>query len=294
MHSLQKLFIQVVEAGSFKKAAEQMHIEPSSLSRKIATLEKRLNVKLLHRSTRQTHPTELGRRYYEGLRRLLDEEVALEEEITSGVETLRGKLRVSAPVNFGAKFVVPVVHEMLKLSPELDAELLLGSNFINLVEQNIDVAVRIGQLSKSSLIGQKIGRVPRILVASPAYLESFGTPEVLEDLVNHNFIFYSPIQAKSDIEFADGSKFSHLKMQSNITVNSVNAILALVKDGLGIHLGPVWVFQEALLKGEVCQILPDFALKSFPLHAVYVAHSYLPRKTKEFIQRLSKRINADI
>lgn len=294
MYSLQKLFIQVVEAGSFKQAAEQMHIEPSSLSRKIAALEKRLNVKLLHRSTRRTHPTELGKKYYEGLRRLLDEETALEEEITSGVKTLRGRLRVTAPVDFGAKFVVPVVQEMLKNSPQLSAELLLGSNFINLVEQNIDVAVRIGQLSKSNLITQKIGYVPRVLVASHAYLKNFGTPELPEDLVNHNFIFYSSIQAKSDIEFADGSKFSHLRMQSNITVNSVNAIRTLVINGLGIHLGPNWVFQEALEKGEVCKVLPDYALKSFPVHAVYVARSFMPRKTKEFIQQLSKCINANI
>ena len=293
MHSLQKLFVQVVEAGSFKKAAEQMHLEPSSLSRKIATLEKRLDVKLLHRSTRQTYPTELGRQYYQGLRRLLDEETALEEEITSGVKTLQGKIRISAPVNFGAKFVVPVVQEMLKSSSKLSVELLLGSNFINLVEQNIDVAVRIGQLPKSNLITQKIGYVPRVLVASPAYLKSCGTPKTVEDLTNHNFILYSPIQAKSDIEFANGSRFSHLKMKSNITVNSVNAILALVKNGLGVHLGPVWVFQEALELGEVCQVLPDFALKSFPIHAVYVARSFVPRKTEEFVRRLSKNLNAN-
>ncbi len=292
MYSLQKLFIQVVEAGSFKKAAEQMHVEPSSVSRKIATLEKRLNVKLLHQSTRQTHPTELGKKYYQGLRRLLDEEIALEEEITSGVTTLRGKLRISAPVDFGAKFVVPVVQEMLNNSPELSAELLLGSSFMNLVEKNIDVAVRIGKLSKSNLIAQKVGNVPRVLVASNTYLKNFGTPKTPEDLVNYNFIFYSPTQAKSDLEFADGSKFSYLKMQSNITVNSVNAILALVKNGLGIHLGPMWLFQEALEKGEVSKILPNYALKSYPVHAVYVAHSYLPRKTKEFIQQLSENINA--
>ena len=294
MHSLQKLFIQVVEAGSFKKAAEQMQIEPSSLSRKVARLEKQLNVKLLHRSTRKTHPTELGRKYYEGLRRLLDEETILEEEITSGVETLRGNLRISAPVNFGAKFIVPVVREMLLDSPELSIELLLGSSFINLVEQDIDVAVRIGQLPKSNLTAQKIGYVPRVLVASPTYLDRFGIPKAPEDLVGHNFIFYSPIQVKSDIEFADGNKFSHLKMQSNITVNSVDAILALVKDGLGIHLGPVWVFQEALKRGEVCQILSDYMLKSFPLYVVYVARSYVPKKTQEFVRQLSKQIEGSV
>ena len=294
MHSLQQLFIQVVEAGSFKQAAEQMHIEPSSLSRKIAALEKRLNVKLLHRSTRHTRPTDLGQRYYEGLRQLLDDEIALEEEIISGVETLKGTLRVSAPVDYGAEFVVPVIHEMLKSAPELSVELLLGSHFVNLVEQNIDVAVRIVESAKSNLLAQKIGAVPRVLVASPDYLRCYGTPDTPDDLVDHNFILYSPTQARSDIEFADGHKFPHAKIRSNITVNSVNAIRTLVKDGLGIHLGPTWVFQEALAKGDVCEILSGYPLKSFPVHAVYIARAYLPRKTEEFIQQLSAHIKRSI
>jgi len=294
MHSLQQLFVQVVEAGSFKQAAEQMYMEPSSLSRKIAALEKQLNVKLLHRSTRHTRPTDLGRRYYEGLRRLLDDEIALEEEITSGVEILKGTLRVSAPVDFGAEFVVPVVHAMLESAPELSVELMLGSHFINLVEQNIDVAVRIGEASTSNLPTKRIGEVPRVLVASHDYLRRNGIPDKPEDLVNHNFILYSPIQARSDIEFANGDKFPYSKIQSNITVNSVNAIRTLVKDGLGIHLGPAWVFEEALAKGDVCKILSGYALKSFPIRAVYVARSYLPRKITAFIQQLSDHVKHSI
>ncbi|PZD74249.1 HTH-type transcriptional regulator DmlR [Acaryochloris thomasi RCC1774] len=294
MHSLQQLFIQVVEAGSFKKAAEQMHMEPSSLSRKIAALEKHLHVKLLHRSTRHTRPTELGQQYYEGLRRLLDDEIALEDEITSGVKRLKGTLRVSAPVDFGAEFVVPVVHEILKSAPELSVELLLGSHFINLVEQNIDVAVRIGEASKSNLLAKKIGEVSRVLVASHDYLKRYGTPNTPDDLVNHNFILYSPIQARSDIEFADGNKYPYSKIRSNITVNSVNAIRTLVKDGLGIHLGPAWVFKEALENGDVYKVLSKYNLKSFPIHAVYSARAYLPKKTEEFIQQLSRYIERSI
>ncbi|NJN21496.1 MAG: LysR family transcriptional regulator, partial [Leptolyngbya sp. RL_3_1] len=213
-----------------------------------------------------------------------------EEEITSGVEVLKGTLRVSAPVDFGAEFVVPVIHDLLKSAPELSVELLLSSHFVNLVEQNIDVAIRIGDAAKSNLLSQKIGEVPRVLVASRSYLNCHGTPETPDDLIHHNFILYSPIQARSDIEFADGSKFPHAKIHSNITVNSVNGIRRLVQGGLGIHLGPAWVFKAALEQGDVCQILPRYALKSFPVHAVYVARAYLPRKTEAFIQQLSRHI----
>nr|WP_228009118.1 LysR family transcriptional regulator [Cyanobium sp. LEGE 06113] len=253
---MQQLFLQIVEAGSFKQAAEQLHLEPSSLSRKMVALEKRLKVKLLHRSTRHTRPTNLGQRYYEGLRQLLDEEIALEEELTSGVELLRGTLRVSAPVDFGAEFVVPVVQEMLQRAPELSVELLFSSHFANLVEDNIDVAVRIGSMPTSSLIARPIGEVPRVLVASDSYLKCHGAPEDPEDLSDHNFILYSPVQARSDVVFADGRRFSHTKMRSNITVNSVNAIRQLVRDGLGVHLGPAWVFREAWARARFAACCP--------------------------------------
>ena len=188
-----------------------------------------------------------------------------------------------------------LIHEMLKGAPELAVELLLGSHFINLVEQNIDVAVRISEASKSNLLAKKIGEVPRVIVASPGYLKCYGTPpNAPDDLVNHNFILYSPIQARSDIEFVDGYKFPHSKIQSNITVNSVNGIRRLVKDGLGIHLGPAWVFKESLDKRDICQILAGYTLKSFPIRAVYVGRAYLPRKTEEFIQKLSSYIEHSI
>jgi len=198
MHSLQQLFLQIVEAGSFKQAGEQLHLEPSSLSRKMAALEKRLKVKLLHRSTRDTRPTNLGQRYYDGLRQLLDGEIGLEGELPSGVKLLTGTLRVSAPVDFGAEFVVPVVREMLHRAPELSLELLFSSQFANLVEDNIDVAVRIGSMPNSSLIARPIGEVPRVLVASDSYLKCHGVPEDPDDLNGHNFTLNSPRPGKKE------------------------------------------------------------------------------------------------
>ena len=287
MKNPEQLFVQVVEAGSFKRAAEQLNVEPSSLSRKVAALEARLNVKLLHRSTRRTRPTELGERYYAGLCKLIDEKTALEETISSGSETLTGNLRVSAPIDFGVEFVVPVLRDMQNQAPGLSVETLLGSGFLDLVEQGIDVAVRIGDLPDSNLIARKLGEIPRVLVASPQYLELHGHPETPDDLENHNFILYSATQGRSDIEFVDGVKHPHSSIRSNITVNSVRAIRSLVKDGVGIHLGPRWVFSEDFKFGAVTQVLPQYGLKSFPAHAVYTAKSYLPRKTKEFVERLS-------
>lgn len=292
MGNAEQLFVRVVESGSFKKAAEYLKLEPSSVSRQIAALEERLQVRLLRRSTQRTTPTELGQRYYQRLRVILDDQLALEEEIRSGVSLLAGDLRITAPVDFGTRFVVPVVCQLQELAPELSVQLLLGSPFESLLENDLDVAVRIGELPDSSLIAKRLGDNRRVLVASPEYLDKQGTPTSLEQLAAHNFILYSSGQARSDIEFSDGSRYSHLKIRSNLTVNSVAAIRRLVLQGKGIHLGPLWVFAEDIEAGRLVRLLPDRPLRSFPVHAVYPERSYLPVKVKEFIRLLSDELNS--
>lgn len=288
---VEQIYIQVVESGSFKKAAEHLKLEPSSITRKIAALEDHLQVKLLRRSTQRTTPTELGQLYYQGLRKIVDEQNALEEMIRGGVKQLNGKLRIAAPVDFGAQFVMPVVRKLQQQAPDLSVELLLGSYFENLVEQNLDVAVRIGALQDTSLIARKLGQLHRVLVASPAYLAQYGTPTQPEQLVDHNFILYSSIQASSDIKFADGSCFPHFLIKSNITVNSVTAIRKLVLDGIGIHLGPRWLFSDDLKCNQVIQVLPEKLLESFPVNAIYTERAYLPEKIKLFIALMSEHLS---
>ncbi|TGN41834.1 LysR family transcriptional regulator [Marinobacter confluentis] len=294
MGSVEQIFVRVVESGSFKKAAESLNLEPSSVSRQIAALEDRLQVRLLRRSTQRTTPTELGQRYYERLRVIIDDLTELEEEIRSGVSLLTGKLRITAPVDFGTRFVVPVTCRLQELAPDLSVELLLGSPFESLLESDIDVAVRIGALPDSSLIARHLGHNRRVLVASPEYLEKHGTPASREQLEPHNFILYSSSQARSDIEFSDGNRFPHTKIRSNMTVNSVSAVRRLVLEGKGIHLGPLWVFAEDIESGRLVRLLPDQPLRSFPVHAVYPARSYLPVKVREFIRLLSEELDSQI
>ena len=291
MQSAETLFVQVVKAGSFKRAAEQLNLEPSSLSRKVAALEDRLKVKLLHRSTRHTRPTELGQRYFEGLCKIIDEQTALEEGISSRVELLSGSFRVSAPIDFGVEFVVPAIRRLQQEAPGLVVEITLGSGFIDLLEQGIDVAIRIGELADSNLIARKLGEVDRVLVASPEYVKSHRMPKSPEDLSAHNFILYSQTQARSDVEFSDDLRIPHSKIRSSITVNSVRAIRELVRDSVGIHLGPKWAFQDDIESSRIMRLLPDYSLKAFPVHAVYPARSYLPRKTKLFIQYVSEMLS---
>ena len=293
-HSAESLFVHVVQAGSFKKAAEQLDMEPSSVSRKISALEDRLNARLLHRSTRHTRPTELGQRYYEGISKILDEQAELEEGISRQVGVLGGTFRVSAPVDFGAEFVVPVLRSIQVAAPDLKLDIWLGTRHVDLLEQDIDVAIRVGELTDSSLIAVSLGIVSRVLVAGPKYLEERSPPQSPADLEGHEFVFYTPNQSRSDIEFADGTRFPHTKFSGRITVNSVRAIRRLVAENAGVHLGPTWVFRDSIESGEVVQLLPEHELKGFPVHAVYPARAYLPRKTKVFVESLRNALTGRI
>ena len=290
MVNLEHIFLQVVESGSLKAAAELLGLEPSSVSRKVAALEQRLGVRLLRRSTQRSTPTELGQRYYDRLRFIVDEQAALEEEIRAGVVQLQGTLRVAAPVDFGVRFVVPVIRNMQQQASDLSVELLLGSHFENLVEQNIDVAVRVGELLDSSLYARRLGENPRVIIASPHYLANHGVPNALSELDDHEFIFYSMSQRSAPITFADGSQHRVEHTKRTTTVNSAAAIRALVLEGAGLHHGPLWLFKEEIERGELIQLFPDLPLKAFPIHAVYPSRSYLPFKVKEFIRLMSEQL----
>lgn len=290
MASAEQIFLQVVESGSLKAAAQLMGVEPSSVSRKIAALERRLAVKLLRRSTQRSTPTELGQKYYDRLRHIVDEQAALEEEIRGGVAQLQGTMRIAAPADFGVRFVVPVIKTMLRQARGLSVELLLGSHFENLLEQNIDVAVRVGELSDSALYARRLGENPRVIVASPQYLARRGTPKALSELGDHEFILYSPGQRRAPITFADGRRHSVENMKAHITVNSAAAVRTLVLDGFGLHHGPLWLFREELERGELIQLFADQPLKAYPIHAVYSSRAYLPFKVKEFIRLMSQQV----
>jgi len=286
MDEKEAIFLRVVEAGSFKAAADQMRTDPSSVSRKVAALEARLGVKLLERSTRRTMPTEAGAQYYDGLHRLHEEQLALEARVTGNADQPTGLLRVAAPVDFGALFVAPVLRDLQIRHPQLSVELLLGSSFMDLTEQGLDVAVRIGRLPNSSLIAKRLGSVPRVLVASRGYVSRCGIPATPDALACHSFIFYTRAQSQTGLSLTKDGTTHHVEMRGNFTVNSVAAIRTLVAEGHGIHLGPVWAFREGLEAGDLVALLPDYQLEAYPLHALYTATSYVPAKIRAFIDAM--------
>ena len=288
----EQLFVRVVEAGSLKAAAEQIGSDPSAVSRRIAALEARLGVKLLQRSTRRSSPTEAGQRFYDGLRRILEEQAALEADVAGLVDRPTGRLGVAAPVDFGARFVAPVLATLQDEAPGLTIDLRLGSAFADLVEQGLDVAIRIGRLPDSSLIARRLGFVPRVLVGSPSYLRRSDRIVTATDLQRHDFILYRPGDRRSDITLERDGVSETVTVYGHFTANSVTAIRALVVAGRGLHLGPVWAFEDELRAGDVVPVLPDWSLPAYPVHALYAPTAYVPAKIRRFIDLTAEAFRA--
>lgn len=284
----QRLLVRVVDAGSLKAAATQLGADPSTVSRRIARLEDALGVRLLQRSTRRTTPTEAGARYVEGLRRLLQEHDALVADVTGRVAVPTGRLRVTAPVDFGARFVVPVLERLQQDFPTLEVTLDLGSGLLDLRQRNIDVAIRVGWPADSSLRVRRLGVVPRVLVASPCHLERFGRPCTVEALATHPFILYRDGRRTDfTIQRPDGRE-ARVQAPSRLAVNSVTGIRRLVEAGRGVTLGPLWAFEEALAAGTMEALLPDHTLPAWPLSALYAPSPWIPARIRVFVDRMAE------
>lgn len=281
----EQIFLRVVETGSFKAAAQSLSMDPSLLSRRVSSLEKRLQVKLIQRSTKTSHPTEQGFLYFRGLKTLVEEQQSLENTICGMTNKPSGHLKIAAPHDFGVAFVAPVLEDMLKQYDDLSAELVLGSQYENLSTQGIDVALRIGELKDSSLVCRRIGDVPRVLVASPSYIKKYGMPSCVEDLAKHEFIFFAKAHINTPIKIGTRS----IKIGGRFVANSVSAIRQLVLQDRGMHIGPLWAFKHEIEQRRLVSVLPQERFASLPLHALYLSRSYLPAKIRMFIDLLVER-----
>ncbi|MCG7535607.1 LysR family transcriptional regulator [Pseudoalteromonas sp. OOF1S-7] len=288
MNSNELTFLKVIEAGSLKGAAEQLNTDPSSVSRKVAALEQHLGVKLINRSTVRSQPTEAGLVYFQGLKHLAEQQTVLENRLRGLQDQPSGTLTIAAPVDFGKRFVVPVLTQMRETYTNLKVELMLGSHFEDLTASGIDVAVRIGVLPDSGLICRGLGMAERVLVASPDYLTQVGEITEPAMLRRCQFVFYSRAQANAQVGLIKDGQTTRVKVSGGFTVNSVSAVRELVMAGTGVHLGPAWAFNEALNSGLLVSLLPDYQLEGLPVHAVYRPGGYVPAKIRCFIDMMSQ------
>lgn len=285
------LFLQVVESGSFARAAERLHLSRSAVGKSIARLESRLGVRLFLRTTRSQTLTAEGSLLLEHAHRAHSEMEAAQALLESGKQILRGKLRVSLPVLFGRRCVAPVLLELAREHPELVLELSFSDRVINLVDEGFDFAVRNGQLEDSTdLIARPLSWHDMRLCAAPSYLARYGTPASPDELMQHQAIFYLNKTRPLEWQLTIDGQIERFKPEGRFYMDDLDAIADAAEAGDGIAWLPYWLINERLHSGRLVQILPDTAGVRLPIHAVWPKTRWLPLKVRMAVDRLREQL----
>jgi len=287
-----QLFIRVVETGSFSKAAAELGITQPTATKHVAALEARLGARLLHRSTRGVTPTEVGALYYDKCK-AIEHQLEEADSLASLLQSqLGGRLRLSCSVAFGRRVLVPLVLCFMRDHPELSVDLGFDDRYVNLVEQGVDVAVRMGPLADSTLGARFLGRSPWVLVAAPGYLATRGQPADVDDLAHHRCLVYSSVQGDDRWSFTlpDGSQRT-VPVAGPLRSNNLSALLAACRAGMGLAVLPGYVARDSLNDATVVPVLPELQIPAQDMHAVFPSPKLVPGKVQVFIGWLQQALS---
>ncbi|MCE4537312.1 LysR family transcriptional regulator [Pelomonas sp. P7] len=278
-----EIFVAVVEHGGFASAARKLDLSAPVVTRAVAELEARLGVGLLTRTTRKVRVTEAGARYAEDCRRILAD-VGEAESATSGSRSLvQGTLSVTAPVLFGNLHVTPIVTDYLQRYPDVDAHCVFVDRVVSLIDEGLDVAVRIGELPDSTLRAVAVGRVRRMLVASPAYLARQGRPQRPEDLAEHVLIQPTQVVPYPEWRFAEGGRPLVQRIRPRLRTTTNDAARSAAVSGLGIARLLSYQVADALDGGELLPLLEDFETAPLPVNVVHHQGRHMTQKVRAFV-----------
>lgn len=279
-----RVFVRVVESGSFSKAAREFSTTQPTVTKMISATEERLKVRLLNRNTRGVSVTQEGAFYYEKCKIISIEADEAENIAVKGRTDVHGLLRISTSVAFGRRVVVPLMLEFMALHPHVQVDLSFDDKYTDLVAQGIDVAIRMGKLADSSLGARLLGLNPWLMVASPLYLKQYGNPERPEDLSSRNALIYSSVQ-EHDIwrMHAPNGASINVPVRGSWRSNNLSAVLAATQAHLGIAALPWYIAAEAVKSGKVIECLKDYTLPEQQIHAVYPTPKLVSNKAQVFI-----------
>jgi len=282
-------FIRVVEAGSISKAAGQLGVAKSGVSRRLVELEARLGVRLLNRTTRRSSLTEAGQAYYQRAAKLLTDVAELNAVTADTDALLKGTLRLAVPLSFGLSHLSPAIDEFLKLHPELTINIDFSDRHIDLVGQGVDLAIRIADMSDSTLQARRICPIRLLLCASPAYLDRQGVPRTPGDLKKHRVLQYD-IGGGSVLRLEDRQGKEYVvHTRPRIIANNGDFLRDMAMAGHGIILTPSFIAWQAVARGELVSILTDYCTQQRSAYAVYPQTRYLSRRARMFIDFLVDR-----
>jgi DNA-binding transcriptional LysR family regulator len=283
------VFVTVVREAGFSAAARVLHLTPSAVSKQITRLEDRLGVRLLNRTTRRFSMTDEGEAYYQRAVSILADIAETEAMISNRGGAPRGILRLSCSTTFGRLQVVPLLPEFLGRFPEMKLQLSLTDTIVDLVQEGIDVAIRIAELSDSSLVARRLGIDRRIVCAAPSYVKKYGLPKNPEELRNHNCLILNTAQALNDWEFSLGGETRKIHVDGPFEANSGIAVHAATLSGLGIAQLASYVAVPDLKAGRLISCLDEFVVSQRPIYAVYPHRRHLSPKVREFVNFLVER-----
>ncbi|SFC94764.1 LysR family transcriptional regulator [Pseudoalteromonas denitrificans] len=284
------VFTKVIQAKSFSEAARQLGVAKSAVSKQISLLEQEVGVRLLNRSTRKLSLTEAGEIYYKHCEQIVNRAEIAINELRQYQHQPTGTLRVASPIYFGTKQLIPIIKELRCLYPLLKIELLLEDRIVNMVEEGIDLSIRIGWLQDSNLIAKKLCTSATHIFASSEYLSRYGTPKTPLDLVNHQWISLSLLSSPLRWNFTEKANKKEIMVQvnSNLKTNSVDAVISAAENGLGISALAKLSICEQLHTGKLTPILEDYELPSLGVYAVYPHREHLSPKVRVFMEFLEK------
>lgn len=280
-----QFFIRVADLGSISKAAQDANISVSVASQKLQRLEQNLQLRLFHRTTRKLTLTDEGRTLLEHGRHWIADFIHLQESLKLKDRPLTGTLRITTSATFGTKVLMPVITEFAHLHPELKIHLDLNDQNIDLIQQGMDLAIRIGQLKSSSLIAKRLSTNQRLLCASPAYLQQYGVPTTLSDLKLHRCILQQHGHGLTDqwhLINAEG-QVEQVHVEGYFATNSGEGVRQAALAGLGISTHSIWHVAEDLASGRLVQVLPDYPVETTAIYAVFPHRELITPKVQRFL-----------
>lgn len=285
-------FVRIADGGSLSAAARAMGRSLPAVSRSLVQLEAELGVRLLQRTTRRIHLTDAGAQFLERCRRILAEVEEAGASVSDLGRALAGPIVLTAPVLFGQMHVAPVVTEFLGAHPGVTVRLILSDTLANIVEEGIDLAVRIGKLPDSGLVARKLGEVRRVACASPAYLKRHGTPRAPRELAKHCCLQFSALSPTPYWEFREAGKARQVRVQGSFSSNHGASVIAAARGGLGIIVALSYQVQEAVAAGALRVILQPYEPAAIPIHVILPSGRLQPARVRALADLLQARIGA--
>lgn len=287
-----RIFVRAAEVGSFSAVALEMELSQGTVSKRIASLETHLGVRLIARSSRTQSLTEAGLAYYQRCQTILSELDEADSTAKGLHATPSGTLRLSAPVVLGRLLLAPHLPDFLADYPQLKLDLLLSDDFIDLYGRGVDLAIRAQVLENSELVARPLLSNPMRLVASPEYLERHGTPSEPDDLSAHNCIIYSFDEKVNIWRFQKGDELVSVSVSGNFRCDNGDLIVSAVEAGTGLAILPVWMVNDALKTGKMIEVMPTCKPPPLPIHAVYPKSRHTPLKVRVLVDFLQERMSS--